>query len=219
MRETRVIPFDIKAVAEDTAGAFEGYGSVFGTLDSYRDIVAPGAFTRTLKEDRKPAMLWQHDQRMPVGVWTDIREDDRGLYVKGQLADTQQGRDTHTLLKMGALSGLSIGFSLAKNGATTDGKTNIRTITDVKLWEVSLVTFPANDPARIALVKADGTLPTERELERWLQREAGFTALQAEIIISKGYRQVKRGGAVPSEEACGDLLESIKRFGAIATGE
>jgi HK97 family phage prohead protease len=218
--DRRVVAFEAKTVGAPDERAFEGYGSVFGVLDSYADIVAKGAFKRTLKEakakGRMPALLWQHDPRIPVGVYEEMREDDTGLYVKGQLADTQQGNDAYTLLKMGALSGLSIGFRTLKS--KIDEESGIRTLTEVELWEVSLVTFPANDAARVAVVKADGELPTEREFETWLRREAGFTENQAKTIIAKGFRQVRRE-AMSSGEACGELLALVNQRAAIFTGE
>jgi len=207
-----VVPFAVKSLGEGDARTFEGYGSVFGVLDSYADVVAPGAFKRSLKEHkaagRMPALLWQHDPSAPIGVYDEMREDDHGLYVKGRLSDTQLGREAYTLLKDGALSGLSIGFNTRKS--KIDNETGIRTLTDVQLWETSLVTFPANEAARITGVKTDGVLPTEREFERWLRREGGFTEAEAKAIIAKGYRQVRRE-AMPSEEVCGELVALIKR--------
>lgn len=219
MRERLVVPFDMKAIGDGETRTFEGYGSVFGVLDSYADIVAPGAFKRSLKEakaaGRMPALLWQHDPSSPIGVYESMGEDATGLYVKGRLSDTQLGREAYTLLKDGALSGLSIGFTTRKS--KVDNESGVRTLTDVQLWETSLVTFPANDAARVTGVKAaDGALPTEREFERWLRREAGFTEAEAKTIIAKGFRQVQREAAQSNELS--DLLESVRRFGAIATG-
>ena len=212
--ERFVVPFEVKALGEGASRTFEGYGSVFGVLDSYADIVAPGAFKRSLREakaaGRMPALLWQHDADKPIGVYESMSEDETGLFVKGRLSDTQLGRDAYTLLKDGALSGLSIGFVTRKS--KVDNESGVRTLTDIQLWETSLVTFPANDAARITGVKTDGALPTEREFERWLRREAGFTEAEAKTIIAKGYRQVRRE-AMPSEDAYGELLESIHRYG------
>jgi len=219
MRERLIVPFDMKAIGDGETRTFEGYGSVFGVLDSYADIVAPGAFKRSLKEatavGRMPALLWQHDSSSPIGVYEAMHEDATGLYVKGRLSDTQLGREAYTLLKDGALSGLSIGFTTRKS--KVDNESGVRTLTDVQLWETSLVTFPANDAARVTGVKAaDGALPTEREFERWLRREAGFTEAEAKTIIAKGFRQVQREAAQSGQLS--DLLESVRRFGAIATG-
>jgi HK97 family phage prohead protease len=212
----RVVPFETKAVTEDRS--FEGYGSVFGVLDSYDDVVAKGAFAKSLRGGgrggRTPALLWQHDAKTPIGVYTDMREDDTGLFVKGRFSKTAKGDEAYELLKDGALSGLSIGFTTSK--AQMDEKTGVRTLTEVDLWEVSLVTFPANQSARVTGVKADGSLPTEREFEEFL-RDAGFTRNHAKFIISKGYRLTRRD-AMPSDDACGELAELIVNSARVATG-
>lgn len=209
--DRRVVPFDIKAVSDDAS--FEGYGSVFGVVDAYDDIVAPGAFRRSLAEWRTkktaPAMLWQHDPRQPTGVWDDLHEDAHGLFVRGRLAPTQLGRDAHALLKMGALSGLSIGFCTRKS--ETDDESGLRTLTDIELWEVSIVTFPANDPARITGVKADGTWPTEREFEGLL-RDAGFSRTDAKSIIAKGYRRQAPREAALMADLKAALVEPLKQL-------
>ena len=217
-RDTVIVPFELKAIdAGDETRTFEGYGSVFGTLDSYADIVAKGAFKRSLKEwkskGRAPAMLWQHDAAKPVGVWVEMREDDHGLFVKGQLADTQLGREAYALLKMGALSGLSIGFRTLKS--KMDDESGIRTLTEVELWETSLVTFPANDPARITSVKAIDM--TERQFEEFL-RDAGFPIAAAKTIVAKGYRALR--DVAPADEGSGlrELLALANQRGAIFTG-
>lgn len=231
MRSERVFrPFEIRAVADgETPMAFEGYGSVFGTLDSYGDTIKKGAFKATLREwkaqKKLPKLLLQHggggmfganaDDMVPIGKWDEMAEDDHGLFMRGHLFDVQTDRvkATYAALQAGELDGLSIGFRTRKS--QMDEETGVRTLLDIQLFEVSLVTFPANDPARVTGVKSDGSLPTEREFERFLRREAGLTEEQAKVIIAKGYRQVRRE-AMPSEEACIDLVESIRRFGAVA---
>lgn len=129
---------EIKAV--DDQGTIEGYGSIFNNVDSYSDVVAPGAFTKSLEESkasgRMPAMLWQHNQEEPIGVWTEMREDNRGLFVKGKLADTQRGNEARELIKLGALTGLSIGYTTKTY--QVDRENDVRVLTDVQLWEVSL---------------------------------------------------------------------------------
>ena len=232
MRDRLFRPFELKAL-DDEKGAhmFEGYGSVFGTVDSYNDTIVKGAFKQTLREwkaqKKLPKLLLQHggggffssnaDDMVPIGKWEEMYEDDHGLFMRGRLfdVDTDRAKSTYAALKEGELDGLSIGFRTLKS--KMDEETGIRTLTEIRLYEVSLVTFPANDPARVTAVKADVDLPTEREFERWLRREAGFTEEQAKGVIAKGYRQVRRE-AMPSEEAHGQLLESIRRFGANATG-
>jgi HK97 family phage prohead protease len=229
------VAFELKALADtDGARTFEGYGSVFNTVDSYNDTVAKGAYKQTLREwkalKKLPKMLLQHggggffssnaDDMVPIGKWEEMFEDDHGLFMKGRLfdVDTDRAKATYAALKEGELDGLSIGFRTRKS--KMDEETGVRTLTEIQLFEVSLVTFPANDPARVTAVKADGELPTEREFERWLRREAGFTEAHAKTIIAKGFRQVRRE-AMPSEEASEQraaFLDSVKQLTASLTG-
>jgi uncharacterized protein len=145
----------VKALAAD--GVFSGYASVFGELDQQNEIVAPGAFARSLsqwrKQGRAPAMLWMHDPAQPIGLWLSLKEDSNGLAVEGRLAlGTQKGREAYELLKMGALTGLSIGYRVI--ASKVDAARKARVLTDVDLFEISLVTFPANEQARVSEVKA-----------------------------------------------------------------
>jgi HK97 family phage prohead protease len=144
----------VKALAGD--GVFSGYASVFNAVDQQNEIVAPGAFSRTLRlasqQNRTPAMLWMHDPTIPIGLWQSIREDQNGLAVEGRLAlRTQKGAEAYELLKLGALSGLSIGYRVVSS--RIDPKRKARILTDVDLFEISLVTFPANEAARVDDVK------------------------------------------------------------------
>ena len=188
-----VRPFAIKASDED--GTFTGYGSVFDVIDSYRDIILPGAFADTISEhkekDTAPILLWQHNPDEPIGVWDEVKEDDHGLLMSGRFAmDTQRGREAHSLLKMGAIRGLSIGYSIPKGGAEWDDDRKLRELSKIDLWETSLVTFPANPAALVTDVRAalqDGIYPTVRELEKFL-RDAGFSKNDAQTIITNGYR-------------------------------
>ena len=182
--EVRSFALQIKAAADD--GTIEGYGSVFGVRDNYDDVIAKGAFAATLAEHKAagtmPAMLWQHECDEPIGVWTDMVEDEKGLLLKGRLAlDVTRGKEAHALLKMGALNGLSIGF-LSKQWAY-DRETDVRTLTEIELWEVSLVTFPANEKARVTNVKSTEELATPKDAERIL-REAGFSKSDATGFVS-----------------------------------
>lgn len=212
-------PFELKEISPE--GTFEGYGSVFGVLDAQADIVAKGAFKRTLaehaKKGRMPALLWQHDPGEPIGAWRKMTEDDHGLLVHGELFvnDIARAKAAHKLLKENAISGLSIGFNTVKS--EIDNETETRTLTEVELWEVSLVTFPALDEARVADVKlrlAAGELPTEREFERLLTRDAGFSRSQARTIIARGFK------ALVTQDADGgldELVASIKRAASVLT--
>lgn len=151
-RERKALAFAFDADAEE--GEFEGYASVFNVEDNGRDIVAPGAFRRSLRARGVGGvkLLFQHDAREPIGVWRDMREDGRGLYVRGRLLlELARARDVLALMRAGALNGLSIGYQVVR--ARTNGHTGVRTITDVDLWEVSIVTFPLLNSARITRVK------------------------------------------------------------------
>ncbi|NCC03361.1 MAG: HK97 family phage prohead protease [Proteobacteria bacterium] len=148
-------PLAIKSLGQD--GIFVGYASVFDTVDSQSETVERGAFTRTLAAWRvkgsAPAMLWMHDPTAPIGVWLAMSEDAKGLVVQGRLAlSTQKGREAYELLKMKALTGLSIGYRVVSS--KIDKKRKVRILSDVELFEILLVTFPANDKARVDEVKA-----------------------------------------------------------------
>ncbi|EMM8062258.1 HK97 family phage prohead protease [Morganella morganii] len=202
------IPLKIKSVTE--TGEFEGYGSVFGVKDSYSDIVVPGAFQASLNEWREkgclPAMLWQHQISEPVGVYTEMREDDTGLYVKGRLLieDDPLSKRAHAHLKAGSLSGLSIGYIL--KDWEYDRNKGAFLLKEIDLWEVSLVTFPSNDEARVSDVKsafARGDIPSQKSIERVL-RDVGLSRTQAKAFMADGY------SALSLRDAEEDALETLK---------
>jgi HK97 family phage prohead protease len=146
-------PRRTRSAADD--GLFEGYASLFGAEDQGRDIVMPGAFARSLARSpaRQVRMLFQHDPAQPVGVWEAIREDARGLYVRGRLTlGVARAREILALLREGALDGLSIGFHTRK--AVRDARSGLRRLHEIDLWEISLVTFPMLPGARVNAVKA-----------------------------------------------------------------
>lgn len=182
---------EIRSVSD--AGEFEGHGSVFNVEDSYGDIVVPGAFKRSLDEHKTegtlPALLWQHDASQPIGYYSDMKEDATGLYVKGQiLLETAKGKEAHALLKAKAIRGLSIGF--VARDTSRDEATGIRKVKDVDLWEVSLVTFPANRAASVEQVKGAGvSIETERDLENFL-RDAGKSKAEAKAIVARLRAQI-----------------------------
>ena len=178
--------FDVKAINDD--GTFEGYGSVFGNVDSYKEIVAKGAFTESLtslkSQGRMPALLWQHRSGEPIGVYTEMREDDTGLFVRGKLAlKTARGAEAHELLKINALSGLSIGFMTRED--SYDKVTGIRTLNKVDLWECSLVTFPANDSARVSGVKNIESIESLSDAESFLRDAGGLSKSEAVSFIAR----------------------------------
>ncbi len=148
------IPFSVKSHQED--GFFCGYASVFDVTDHHQEVVARQAFAASLarwrEKGRMPKMLWQHDQRKPIGIWEEIYEDEHGLYVKGRLLlELQAGRDAYALMKAGVIDSMSIGFRPIK--ATRDGAKKARVLTEVDLLEISLVTFAANPDAKVTAVK------------------------------------------------------------------
>jgi HK97 family phage prohead protease len=135
-------------------GRVEGYASLFGAVDQARDMVMPGAFKATLQSRglRKIPMLFQHDPAEPVGVWHELVEDIRGLRARGQLIpDVMRARELLALLKNGAIDGLSIGYRTVRG--VIDPRTRIRKLYQVDLWEISIVTFPLLDGARVSAVK------------------------------------------------------------------
>jgi HK97 family phage prohead protease len=138
----------------DADGTVEGYASLFGELDQARDMMMRGAFAETLSARgiRRVPMLFQHDPSEPVGIWLELREDHRGLFARGRLIpEVARGRELLSLLRAGAIDGLSIGFRTSK--ARIDPKTRIRRIYAVDLWEISIVTFPMLAGARVRAIK------------------------------------------------------------------
>lgn len=202
------VEFDAKAVADD--GTFEGYASVFGNVDSYKDVVAPGAFKASLamRPPSRVKLLWQHDPSQPIGVWQDMAEDSKGLHARGQLAlGTPKGQEAYQLMKMGAIDGLSIGFYTKED--EFDRQSGIRTLKAVDLMEVSIVTFQACPGATVTAVKAEDM--TEREFERLLTQDAGFTRSQARIVINHGFKALKSMRDAAEGESTADLLAAIRR--------
>jgi uncharacterized protein len=176
--EFKGLNFSIKA--EGDAGEITGYGAVFGNKDSYGDVIEPGAFRATLGK-RKVKMLWQHDMGQPIGVWDEVIEDDSGLKVKGRLSlKTARGAEAYELMAMGAMDGLSIGFRTMKD--VMDGP--VRRLQEIDLYEISLVTMPANSLATVTGIKSEITV---RQFETELQR-MGFSRWDSKIIIAEGFR-------------------------------
>lgn len=197
-------------------GTFSGYASLFGRTDLARDVVEPGAFSRALRLRGAAGirMLFQHDPAEPIGTWLDIAEDERGLRVKGRLTQgVGRAREVLELMRAGALDGLSIGFRTVR--ARKDAATRTRRIIEADLWEISVVTFPMLPDARIEAVKAQGArgLPTVREFERWLTRDAGLTRGEARAVVARGFaslvaeRDAARG---TPERLAGRIRDAIR---------
>lgn len=189
-REVKFAPADLSEVAAD--GTFSGYASLFGIEDLGRDLVEPGAFAASLSRRGVAGikMLYQHDPAEPIGAWTEIVEDGRGLHVRGRLmTEVARAREVLSLMRAGVLDGLSIGFRTVKG--RTDVKSGIRRLIEVDLWEISIVTFPMLPGARVASVKSgERSLPTLRQFEHWLTRDAGLTRSEARTVICSGYKSL-----------------------------
>jgi HK97 family phage prohead protease len=163
--------------AIDADGFVEGYASLFGAVDQANDMVMPGAFAQTLRarDIRRIPMLFQHDPAEPIGIWLELTEDWLGLRVRGRLIpEVVRARELYALLREGAADGLSIGFRTVR--ARIDPKTRIRRLTELDLWEISLVTFPLLAGARVRAVKERRlpyavSMPRTDDPERLLRRQ------------------------------------------------
>lgn len=211
LTKNSAVPLDSKAVSD--SGVIEGYASVFGNVDSYGEIVEPGAFVDSLvkskREGRKIKLLWQHDPHQPIGVWDDLAEDSKGLWVKGRLfKDTvAKAAEAYNLLKEGALDGLSIGYRTLK-AEPKAGKPGVMSLLKLDLLENSVVTFAANDRARVEVVKSildGGSLPTVREFEGAL-RELGLSKAKAAAIATAAAPHLR---GEPEAKANDELLEFL----------
>ena len=175
---------ELKDIGE--SGTFEGYASVFDVEDSDGDVIVKGAFANTInnftEKGKMPKMLWQHNPSIIIGKFTEMLEDNNGLYVKGRLiTEVDKGREAHILMKEGALDSMSVGFNII-DAVNTKGRG--RTINDLDLWEVSLVTWGANPDALVSTVKG---IDTERDFEKFL-RDSGFSRKEATAITCYGYK-------------------------------
>jgi HK97 family phage prohead protease len=163
--ERKFVDLRLDEVTPD--GTFTGYASLFGVVDLAKDAVERGAFAKSLGTRGAGGirMLYQHDPNEPIGTWSEVAEDGKGLFVRGRLATgVERAREVLDLMRQGALDGLSIGFRTSR--ARTDKRTGVRHILEADLWEISIVTFPMLPGARVERVKAwrpgHGTEPRAR---------------------------------------------------------
>lgn len=211
-------------------GTFSGYGSIFGNIDSHGDVIQKGAFTRSLREwDDKgkfPKMLLQHggfygpvDDMLPIGKWTSMEENSKGLKVEGELfgLNTDRGALIYEGMKSGELDGLSIGYRAKKYTLGTKPTEPYRTLEDVDLLEVSVVLWGSNDKALVSQVKGLD-LFNPRELERDLKSIlSGADAVKAVAIVKKHLQRDAGGEPTTSsrdEEAALELLRALKSIRA-----
>jgi HK97 family phage prohead protease len=161
--------WELKSLNEE--GRFAGYASVFDVVDSQSDVMQRGAFAKSLKSKRQVKLLWQHQMDEPIGIIEKLFEDERGLYVEGRLLlSIQRAREAYDLVKAGALEGMSIGYTPVR--FDFEPQTGIRRLQEVSLWEISLVTFPANAAAGITVIKS-GEQPLWLSLAEELDRAIG----------------------------------------------
>lgn len=211
--------FSFKADAVNEDGTFSGYGSVFGNVDSYREIVAPGAFAESLAAikasgDPLPA-LWQHQAGQPIGGYDVLLEDSRGLKVEGFLLKDHivKAAEAYQLMKRRIVKGLSIGYYVLED--SWNEKDRVRTLTKLDLQEISIVTFPANADAQVDNVKSigrimkAGRLPSLPEFEDFL-REAGFSKSQATVVAGRGLKELLSRGEPGGENS--ELLSALRNF-------
>ncbi|WP_368187655.1 HK97 family phage prohead protease [Aestuariibius sp. HNIBRBA575] len=164
-----------------TDGALiEGYASLFGKTDQGGDVVQKGAYGASLSKINAKGgnikMLWQHDPAQPIGIWDEVREDSKGLWVKGRiLTDVEKGREAAALINAGAIDGLSIGYRTVK--ATKNDKGN-RLLSELELWEVSLVTFPMLPDARVDAKGVDPEVETMRDLAAAFENARSLLAIR-----------------------------------------
>lgn len=218
--KTKDFALQVKDLSED--GTFEGYGSIFGNVDSYGEKVLPGAFVDSLarhkREGSSVLMLWNHDPHQPIGVWEDLAEDAKGLWGKGRfLLDIQRAREVYTLAKNSAIGGLSIGYREEE----TDQDAGVRLLKKLNLFEISPVTFPANRRARIESIKSDrmeefarrlrdGDPMPIKEFEDVL-REAGVPKSMAVAIASHGYaKAIRRDSEGDKANDTAEFLKALR---------
>tara|TARA_R110000737_G_scaffold63487_4_gene91095 strand:- start:1703 stop:2368 length:666 start_codon:yes stop_codon:yes gene_type:complete len=196
-----------KGLDADEDGSFEGYGSVFNNKDLGNDVIKSGAFADSIKykKPKQIKLLYQHKTDEPIGVIDSLEEDNRGLKIKGRLAmGTQKGKEVYELMKMGALDSMSIGYRLSPEDYKYSDKLKKRTITNLDLMEISMVTFPMNPKAKITKVKLAEM--DVRELEKYLC-DIGMTNSVAEqsagVLFKSFNREVNEQG---------DLVNSLKHL-------
>ena len=214
---------DVTLKLSGDAGSFEGYASVFGGVDTYGDTIVKGAFDSTLRQNGLPKMFFGHDFGMPIGKWKSAKEDDKGLYVKGELTPgLALAGDVHAALKHGTLDGLSIGgYVKLGDYDTTETGRMIRKWT--KLVEVSPVVFPADSAARVDgstvkgadLLDAIQEIESVRDLESLLRDAAGLSKGAAVALVARAREVFGVGDPHEAQtKAMQAIADRLKRIAA-----
>lgn len=207
---------EVKAVSSE--GEFEGHAAAFNNMDHGMDVILPGAFKASLigfkDSGRLPPLLFGHNMRdLPIGKFKEMREDDKGLFVKGQLVlDVQKAREVHALMKADALSGMSIGFRVKDQDFTEAG---VRILKEIELFEASVLPLPMNDEARVTAVKSftSGKVPDKRVLEHAL-RDVGMSQRQAKALLGGGYEALRDVGSGDLES----VHDSLNKLRGVLNG-
>ena len=210
-------PLHVKSVDTKTAtGEFVGYASTFGgDPDSQGHIIEPGTFreslARHMREGTRPAMLWHHDMKQPIGTWLSMEEDSRGLLVSGRLTlEVAQAKESYALMQDGALA-MSIGFNMRSAADLSGGR---RLVKEVDLIEISLVGLPANKHAKITEVKSfDSSNP--REFERHVREALGLSSREAKRLMSGGWNALVRDERSDNSEELAEIARRLERLAAI----
>lgn len=205
---------DLVLDAVDADGVFSGYASLFGKVDLGRDVVERGAFARSIAERGAAGirMLFQHDPGEPIGSWTEIREDARGLFVRGRLSKSvRRAREILALMRGGALDGLSIGFRAVRT--RKDAASGVRRILEADLWEISVVTFPMLPGARIDTVKTRRGLAAVPDPGLGALRASGLSGRAAGAVIDKAFASLQRARqAARAQKALAARLRAATRM-------
>jgi len=177
----------LKFASDEKTGEFEGYASVFNSNDAVNDSIVPGAFAKSILSGRIPRLFVNHKHGdIPPGSWTDLKEDDHGLWGRGSInLDIEKGRELHSAMQRGDMDGLSIGFTMG-DGDFSRKDAGGRIIKNVDLREISVVTFPCEPGARISAVKAEiEGFMTLKDYENYLREVGGFSKSMATAIVSQ----------------------------------
>lgn len=216
------VPTEFKFAQNSSAGSFSGYGAVFGNVDDGGDLILPGAFASALAnakaQGRNFPMYMQHGAKLgadprPVGTWTSIVEDDRGLKVDGQIVglNTETGKYNYALVKEGAMNGLSIGYRVKSASYGSKAGEPRRTIKEMHLGEVSIVDQPMNALAKISSVKSIEEIISLREAEDYLRDAGGFSRTEAKSFLA----QLMNLGQRDADGGMKEIAQAIERRKAL----
>ncbi|MGJ8522290.1 hypothetical protein R84981_000975 [Carnimonas sp. R-84981] len=200
--------------ADNSTGVFGGYASVFNNVDGHGDVILPGAFDAALKTGKMPAMFFNHEQwAVPIGKWVSAVEDNRGLYVNGELTQgNSQSADIAAAMKHGTVAGLSVGFWPDWN-AVEESDTGLVFSRIAELQEISICTFPANDQATVSSYKSMDGIMNLSDAENWLRDAAGLTRKQAKTFVSRLKSAIQRDAGGPeSYDDAAKIVDLIKHF-------